>query len=46
MTMDCSEELNRRVQGVFVMPDFVSDDIENDGFYKAVCRLLDRREKV
>ena len=26
--------------------DFVSDDIEDDGFYKAVCRLLDRREKV
>ena len=25
--MECSEELNRRVQGAFVMPDFVSDDI-------------------
>ena len=27
ITMECSEELNRRVQGAFVMPDFVSDDI-------------------
>ena len=25
---------------------FVSDDIENDGFRKAVCRLLDRRESL
>ncbi len=26
--------------------DWITDDIDHDGFYKAVCRLLNRRENV